>query len=249
MKKITIGFIGIALMLCSLGSQAQKSRALWTNNSLWVNGMVGTSNNWIANQNAYGNQEIEYAPTVGFSGGVGANYFKNRDWGYSGSLFVSQLGQNYKGYQAGAMAKRQLKLYYVEVPLSLMKQILYRNYPTWIAFGPNIMILLNARQNYSRDGGTALPFPEGMMAGNITSRFNPVDVAMNFSINRMVDFNSDRRKMFLFSINSSFGLLDINKPNWQIPNTHKQYGSGHNFYIGFKAGMIFKLTKSSGRSW
>jgi len=249
MKNAIFTLIGIFVMIYSVEVHAQRSRSLWTNHSLWVYGVAGANSNWIMNQNAYGNQEIEYAPTFGLTAGGGVNYFYNRDWGYSGSLFLSKMGQNYSGWQAGAKAKRDVKLYYVEVPLMLMKQVLYRNYPTWISFGPDILILLKANQDYSRNGGTALPNPEGMQSGDITERFNPVDVALNFSINRMVDFNFDRRKMFLFSINSSFGLTDINRVPWQIQNTHKEYGAGHNFYIGFKAGMIFKLSKSSGRRW
>ena len=249
MKNFIFILISIMLVIATQDLQAQRSRSLWANQSLWVNGMVGANSNWIINQNAYGNQEIEYAPTFGLTAGGGVNYFYTRDWGYSGSIYVSKLGQNYSGWQAGAKARRDVKLLYVEVPLLLMKQILYRNYPTWVAFGPDILILMNAKQDYSRNGGVALPNPEGMKSGDITERFNPVDIALNFSLNRMVDFNNDRRKMFLFSINSSIGLTDINRVPWQIQNTHKEYGAGRNFYIGFKAGMIFKISKSSGRRW
>jgi len=46
--------------------------------------------------------------------------------------------------------------------------------------------------------------------------------------------------MFLLNINTSIGLLDINKTEWQIPNTHNAYGRSHNFYMGVKLGLMFK---------
>lgn len=210
---------------------------------------AGYNSNWIFNQNAYGNPEMEYSATFGYTGGLGVNYFYDRNWGFKGSLFLSKMGQNYSGVQAVGEADRKVNLTYLEVPLMMMKKIPFMNYPTWISFGPAVMILINAEQEYKRVGGNPLPNPDGMASSNVKDRFRSADVALNFALSRMVDLNRSKKAMYLFSVNSSFGLTDINKPAWHIPNTHGIYGRSHNFYIGFKAGMMFRLTKYGGLIW
>jgi hypothetical protein len=217
--------------------------------SIWLNVVTGVNSTWILNQNAYGNQEMEYGIKFGYTGGVGVSYFHDRNWGFNGSLLTSQLGQNYAGYQGGAEAVRKVKLLYLEVPLLVMKNIPDMLNPTWISFGPDVMLLLNAKQDYSRDGGSPLPNPEGMISGDTRDRFKTADVALNLSLNRMYTMNYSRKMMFLISLNSSLGLTDINKSAWQIPNTHDYYGKSHNFYIGIKVGMMFKLSRYGGGHW
>lgn len=243
MKKYILLLSVILLLIFSFNATAQRR------NSVWLSGTAGMNSNWILNQNAYGNQEMEYATSFNPSGGIGLMYFKNREWGFSGSAYISKLGQNYSGYQGGGEAKRKVKLAYVEVPFMLMKQIPDMNYPTWISAGPSVMLLLKGNQDYSRDGGSPLPFPDGMNAGDISERFKPVDVALNFSINRMMELNYSRSMMFLFSVNSSLGLLDINRTDYQIENTHHLYAPSHNFYIGFKVGLMLKVGMMGGRRW
>jgi len=243
MKKYTPSLIAIVMLVYSFNVMAQQTR------SLWVNGSAGLNSSWILNQSAYGNQEMAYASTLGLTGGVGVNYFIDKEWGLSGSTFMSRLGQNYSGVQAGADAKRKVKLTYIEVPLMLMRQIPDLEYPTWISAGPDFMILMNAKQEYSREGGSELPNPAGMATGDVTDRFKPFDIALNFSLNRMIDLNYSRNVMLLFSINSSLGLLDINGANWQLENTHNIYASSHNFYIGAKFGLIFKAARLRYSRW
>lgn len=243
MKKYFLSLFLIFMLLYSFNAIAQRK------GSVWISGEAGINSNWILNQNAYGNQEMEYATTFGPTGGIGVSYFKNRDWGMRGAAYYSKLGQNYSGYQAGAQAKRKVILNYIEVPLMVMKQIPDMLYPTWVSAGPDFMFLVNASQLYSRDGGSALPNPDGMAEGSMKERFKPVDVVLNFSLNRMVELNYSRDIMFLFSINSSVGLLDINKSEYQLPNTHNIYAASRNFYIGVKLGIMFKVGSLGGSRW
>lgn len=243
MKAYILSLSFVLMLIFSLNVMAQQK------GSVWINGEAGFNSIWILNQNAYGNQETEYATSFGSTGGVSLSYFKNREWGMKGALYMSRLGQNYSGEQGGASAKRKVRLTYIEVPFMWMRQIPYREYPTWISAGPNIMVLVKANQEYSRDGGSKLPNPDGMASGEVTERFKPVDVALNFSLNRMVELNYSRSIMFLFSINSSFGLLDINSKEYQLPNTHDIYASSHNFYIGVKFGLMFKVGRVGGSRW
>ncbi len=255
MNKYSLKLAAILVLFNTFTGMAQHRRSAFahrsplTMGSIWVSGFAGLNSNWIMNQNAYGNQEIEYAPTFGATAGLGANFFYNRDWGYGGSICLSKFGQNYKGWQAGAEALRKVKLTYVEVPLVFMRQLSGMIFPTWISVGPDVMILVKANQDYIRDGGSQLPNPDGMISGDVKERFKPVDVALHLAISSMFDFDRSRKQLLLFSINSSIGVTDINTVQWQIKNTHNSYGGGHNFYVGFKAGMMLKASKARRYRW
>ncbi len=243
MKKYILSLAIILLVFLKVEVHAQQR------GSLWFNVISGVNSTWIVNQNAYGNQEIEYSAAFGLTGGVGLSYFHNRDWGFTGSFLASQLGQNYKGYQAGGVAQRKIKLMYFELPLLVMRGIRGTQYPTWVSFGPDIMILLNAKQDYVREGGSPLPNPEGMIVKDTKERFNKTDVSMNFSLNRMYALNYSRKMMFLISLNSAIGFTDINKTTWQIANTHDQYGKSRNFYIGAKVGIMYNVKRLRIKYW
>jgi len=244
MKKYISGPILLLLLLLSFDIRAQQA------GSFWLNGAVGLNSNWILNQNAYGNPEMDYTPSFGLTGGVGIICFINREWGASGSAFLTQMGQNYSGVQGGAMAKRKVKLTYLEVPILLMWKIPIMRNPTWISAGPDIMILKKAMQEYSRaEGGVPLPNQSGMAEGDIKERFKPVDIALNVSLSRMFEINYRKSVMILFSLNSSFGITDINNPDWKIPNTHNIYQPSHNFYVGGKIGLMFNVARMGGFKW
>lgn len=243
MIKSRLVYILTFILLISVEVKAQQVH------SLWINAVPGLNSTWIMNQNAYGNPEFEYSTAFGLSGGLGATYFYKRHWGFNGSLLVSKLGQSYSGVQAGGDADRKISLTYLEMPVLMMKEIPGMPYPTWISFGPDVLFLLNANQEYTREGGNPISNPEGMASGNVKERYKQVDVAINFSVNRMYNLDYFRKMMFLFSINTAVGLTDINSKEWQIPNTHDVYGGSHNFYIGIKVGLMFKVARLGGSRW
>jgi len=243
MKKFFLSLITIFLLLNFAAVQAQQSH------SYWIYGVAGLSSNWILNQNAYGNPEMDYSTTFGPSVEAGFNYFLTDRLGLDGSLMMINLGQNYAGLQAGGNAERKVKLTYFEVPLSLMINIPYMHFPTWLSFGPDFMVLLNAQQKYKRDGGSPLPYPDRMASGEIMDRFKRTDIAVHFAMNKMFSVNNSSKVMILLSVNSALGLTDINNKEWQKPNSQGDYGRARNFYIGIKAGVMYKINKYSSTLW
>ncbi len=243
MKQFTLINILLLMLVHSVVVNAQQKK------TLWLNITPGINSTWLINQNAYGNPEFEYATSFGLTGGIGLTYFSSRHWGFNSSLLLSKLGQNYSGVQSGGDANRKVKLLYLEIPLMVIKDIPGQQYPTWISFGPDILILLNAEQQYSREGGNSLPNPDGMINGSVKDRYKLADVAISFSVNRMYNLDYFRKMMFLFSVNAALGLTDINTTEWQIPNTHNVYTGSHNFYIGIKVGMMFKVARFGNGRW
>jgi len=204
----------------------------------------GFNSIWIANQNAYGNMEMPYGTTFGLTGGLGFSYFAD-GWAFNSAPVFSQMGQIYSGEQNGGTAERTLKLNYIQVPLMAMYEIKYTQNPTWIAFGPELSFLLSAKQDYMRTGGYELPKPENLIIGitDVKDRFKPFDLGLAFAVNKLYELNYSDKFMLLLSFNTGFGLLDINSKDWHTPNPKGIYKGSHNFYIGLKGGLLFKLSK------
>ena len=64
MKKYIQQLVIITIVILSAQVHAQQKR------SVWVNVLSGINNTWIINQNAYGNQEVEYSSAFGLTGGA-----------------------------------------------------------------------------------------------------------------------------------------------------------------------------------
>lgn len=245
MKKYILGIATLLTLSFAIKASGQEA------NSKWINVITGLNSSWIIYQNAYGNPEIEYSTTFGFSGGMGMSYFISDQWGASVALMATKGGQSYSGVQSGGDAERKVHLSYLEIPLTLMKRIDVSNSdkPTWISFGPDILFLLKAQQEYTRKGGDPLPNPIGpdgsntMKVGDIRNRFNTTDVALNFAVNKMYKLSDTDNVMFLLSFNTAIGLTDINNIEWKIPQVDGTYSGSHNFYIGVKVGLMFKASK------
>lgn len=236
MKKITLNVLTFLFILVAFQAKSQDE------GTYYLEAKAGFNSVWIANQNAYGNMEMPYGTTFGLTGGLGFSYF-GEDWGFSTTPVFAQMGQIYSGEQNGGDAERKVKLNYLQVPLMAMYSIRYQQNPTWVAFGPELSFLLSAKQEYMRTGGYPLPKPDNLVIGitDVKDRFKTVDLGMAFAVNKLYEMRSNDRFMLLLSFNTGIGLLDINSKDWQIPNAKGEYDPSRNFYLGLKAGLLFKV--------
>jgi hypothetical protein len=210
---------------------------------------AGFYNTMILNQNNYGNQEMPYSPEFGFSGLASFKHFINK-YGYSVGLGYANLGQKYSGDLAGTNAQRKISLNYMKVLLTAMYNLGGRHQQTWVSFGPQVMILLSARQDFNREIGRELPNPELLNNGytNVINRFKPVDIMLNFEVTRLFAFWATNippykpagKLMWSVAFDGAIGLTDINQKAYQLENTHNVYSGSHNFYIGMKVGLMLK---------
>jgi len=239
MKISKLFFSVMIALLAVTDARAQRPK------TFWIAATAGVNTSLIINQNAYGNGELDYATTLGLTAGPGVRYFFSDKWGINSSLNWARLGQNYRGLQSGSLATRKVNLDYIAFHLLAMRRITRAAQPTWIAFGPEIMYLTAAKQEYHREAGNLLPGAEFLIEGNtdIKNRFRPVDFALNFSLNRMFDVLENRRIMLLITSNIAYGLTDISRSEWNIPNMHGKYAGSHNFYMGISAGFMFNTSR------
>lgn len=210
--------------------------------SLWIDGDLGLNSNWLINQNSYQNSEMNYATSFGLTGGLGISYFFNDRFGTNVSPGYVKLGQNYHDELESGTANRKLKLSYITLPLLLMTKIPMTNNPTWIAFGPELMLLTAANQEFKSTDEYPVYNPDGLKNGDVKERIKPFDLALHFSVIKMYELQASDDLMFFYAFNTSLGLLDINSKDWQTPDIHDEYKGSHNFYFGIKAGIMFNAS-------
>jgi len=225
----------ILLIFTYHGGKAQPS------GSTWLSTTAGLNSVWIMNQNAYGNQELEYGTRFGVQASVGLNHYLNTRYGLSTGVGFGNFGQNYHGEQNEGKANRNVNLNYVMIPILGMKQLCDPQHPCWLTIGPQLMILTSASQKYSREDGSPLSNPEYLQEGkaDVTKRFRPVDVMLNIGFSNLYSMRSSDKFRMILSYNAAIGLLDINAKSYQIPNLTGTYKASHNFYMGVQAGFIF----------
>jgi len=244
MKNLFTAVFIVAILASPIFALGQK------NNTSWISADLGANNTWILNQNMYGNTELPYSATIGYSGELSYHHFIDK-YGYSAGLGIANLGQNYEGEMAGANAKRKVNLTYLELPVMGMYNLGGKRRQTWLSVGPQFMFLLSARQDFSRTGERLIPHPELMSQGsvNVINRFKPVDIMLAFGltnffpikIHDVIPYRSSEKIIWSLSLEGALGLTDINQKQFQISNTHNVYAGSHNFYLGIRVGIMSNL--------
>lgn len=209
--------------------------------STWLSTTAGINSTWIINQNAYGNQEMDYGTKFGLQASIGLNHYLNTRYGLSTGLGFGNFGQNYHGEQSGAKATRKVNLNYIMIPVLGMKQLCDPQHPCWLTFGPQLMFLTSGSQKYSREEGSPLSNPEYLTEGkkDVSKWYKPVDVMLTIGFSNLYSMRSNDKFRMILSYNAAIGLLDLNAKSYQIPNLHDIYKASHNFYLGVQAGFIF----------
>ena len=241
MKKVTHIFLAI-ILACPMLTFGQ------INNFSILSLDFGANSTWILNQNMYGNPELNYNLKFGFSDVVSYKYFINK-YGYSIGLGLGNLGQKYSGTMVGADAKFRQSLTYLEVPVMGMYRLGDNNQQTWISFGPQLMYLVSAQQDFQRENGQLIPEPEMLSPGStdVINRFNIFDIMLAVEtahifaskFTNVKPFNSDHKTMWTFSLKGAIGLTDINSQEFRVSITRNLFTGSHNFYLGVNIGYLF----------
>jgi len=244
MKKIYSVVCIIALLTSPIFSFGQKS------NTSWILTEFGVNNSWIFNQNMYGNPELPYLATIGYSGEVSYKHFLNKN-GYSVGLGIANLGQKYEGEMSGANAQRKVNLTYLQLPLMGIYNLGGKRQQTWLSVGPQFLFLMAARQDFNRTGEKLIPNTELMSQGvvNVKGRYKPVDIMLAFGLTNyfpikiynVKPYQVSEKIIWSLSLDGAIGLTDINQKQYQINNMHNKYSGSHNFYVGIRVGFMLNM--------
>jgi len=189
----TLRILGISGLIALIAGSvvAQPAKSTWLTTSL------GITSDWVINQNAYGNQEMEYGTKFGVTPSLGVNHYIDRKYGIGTGIAFINLGQNYQGEQSGAKATRKVNLNYIQVPLMVMRQLCDPQHPCWLSIGPQLMFLTSASQKYTREDGDPLRNPEYLPEGktDVSKWYKPFDIMLNIGFTNLYSFRKNDMRM------------------------------------------------------
>lgn len=239
MKKYAFIFLTLTIIPFYLGAQ---------DSSYFHVGFGGSINSvWIINQNIYGGPEIDYAPTLGGNIMLAAGYNFTPKSGLRLEPAYSWQGQSYEGDQTidgtKYTATRDVRLNYFLIP------VLYRyttgagNTKFNLMVGPQLGFLLDANQEYLRDG-VKVEDPAGKE--EIKDRFNSLDIMLVADVGAQISLTADWFMTAGFRV--AYGLTDMNAEDWQLENLDGVYEASKNFTAGITIGINYKIgaSKTSG---
>lgn len=214
-----------AILLSSIGLYGQKGVHL---------GVDGSANlTFIVNQNNWGRAELEYAPTIGYTGGMALGYNFDRHFGLQAELKASKQGQKYHEENAALVATtREIDLRYTHFPI-LVKYSGGGDYPIrfYMMAGPQFSFLRYARETFSSDTMAQA------IDHDVTERFENSDVQLVFDLGS--DFTLWGNWYMSTGLRFNYGLKDINDPDWRIAPPGKFYSASMNALGGVHVGVHY----------
>lgn len=203
MKKILLSILAITSVF--LSAHAQKGFHLGLHGG---GGLV-----FIANQNNYGDPELEYSPKLGYMFGAeaGMNFIDNL--GVQLEANFTRQGQNYEDKIDNNTIFRDVTLKYTQFPVLLKYS--GGNYLTRFSamFGPYFGYL-NSATLYYKENEVVINEKDLKDRQDITDRFEKWDMGLVLDIGS--DFKLVDNLYASTSLRFSYGLKDINVPAWQI---------------------------------
>ncbi len=211
---------------------------------------------FIFNQNSYGRPELKYRLKPGYGYGIGYGYDIGNRHKVQTAVRYTTGGQYYKDVFAGLEHIREIELNYLQVPL-LYKFILnrpsktYRKDFQWIlSAGAHFSYLTKANATYKIDDKTVSfytfeaynnsRYDEILRNPDVTDPtklYNRFDIALcgGFSV---LYFVLDYVAIEL-EVNGSYGLMDLNRIEWQIKNVNGEYSPSQNGQFGTRLTLLY----------
>lgn len=243
MKKLAFILFSVFL-ISSFSLKAQKGKEL----VIGANGAL--TGVFIMNQNFYGEPEVDYAPKLGYAVSLNLGYNFTENLGIMGEVQYSLQGQKYEGKQSFEgntyEVNRNIDLRYINIPLLFKysygtKLVRFRFY-----VGPQLGILLDATQEYKRNGqtiGTPAEDNDGESfvtdKKDIKDRFDKYDFGFVGDVG--ADFHVTKDIYLTAGLRGNYGFMDINEESYRIKDLDDEYLPSHNVWGGLYFGIHYKI--------
>jgi hypothetical protein len=247
MKKIVFSFLFVATFTM-VSAQADFQIGLGA-------GLVGKV---IANQNNYGQRELDYVNNFGASFGLQAEVILGERHGILGGIFLQDAGQHYESTISGLRFNKQVDLKYLQIPL------LYRYHfgdedgvRFFIGAGPYFGFLSSAEMNHQLNNADVSFFQ--LITADF-SNANALAIATQVNANGEPDYESmyqslDLGLIFNFGVKIPLGdilqlapqfriggsLTDINSDAWRYNNNKGEYELSRNAFGVFMMAVNYRL--------
>lgn len=219
MKKLNFTLLLVALMT-----------GLYAQQGLHLGVQVTPKSPLIINQNAYGEEELEYRFTFGYAAGVEAGYYFTDKLGLFTGFQYSTQGQQYQDESPQSVIDREVKLSYWRVPLyfrfSSEADVVgfYVNAGTYFAF-------LNSAEISYQNAGIDLSVADA------SDRFKDTEVGFLGGLGAQIHFSE--QFYGTAGLRFTYGFADMNTEDWQITNLDGVYDPSHNASLGINLGLAY----------
>ena len=245
MKKI-FTILTVLIFMSAFSAHAQKGKEL-------IFGLGGAlTNTWIINQNFYGEPEVDYAPKMGYATSFNLGFNFTEKIAVMTELQYSSQGQKYSGSQSFdghsfTTVERDIQLKYLNIPVFFKYMFGTGNTKFRFMAGPQFGILMDATQEYLRDGKiqpTYIVNNDGeaidVTANDIKDRYENLDIGVAFDFGADISLSDE----FFISVGMRFnyGFTDINVPAYHLENSKGEaYNKSNNLWGGLYVGINYRL--------
>jgi hypothetical protein len=245
MKKI-FTILTVLIFTIGINAHAQKGKEL-------IFGLGGgITNTWIINQNFYGEPEVDYAPKMGYAASFNLGFNFTENIAVMTELQYSAQGQKYSGSQSFdgnnfTTVERDIKLNYLNIPVFFKYMFGEGNTRFRLMGGPQFGILMDATQDYLRDGKvqpTYIVNADGDVvnaaAKEIKDRYESLDIGVAFDFG--ADINLSDQFFVTMGMRFNYGFKDINVPAYHLDNSKGEpYDKSNNLWGGLYVGINYRL--------
>ena len=218
----------------------------------------------IANQNNYGQREMDYDVHTGVTFGIEYDrQISNKGFVLLGLNYMSG-GQDYQDEFSNATFEKDVSFSVISVPL--IYRHVFKKYDDehaddkgriFIQTGIEGAMLSGVSMNHSMNGQD-IGFKDFILFGNDNPHRNLItgrsiddlgDLYNKFGIGATAgigfEYLSSEHTRLIVEIKGGISISDINATDWQLENRENVYQSSHNTYLTLNLGLIFGKNNSN----
>jgi opacity protein-like surface antigen len=210
----------------------------------------GVNSVWIANQNIYGEPEVDYVSKMGAAVSLTLGYQFTEQVAVIAEIQSSKQGQTYEDVQKLNNIRynlmRDIDLKYINIPVYFKYSMGEKSTKFRIMAGPQFGFLQEATQDFTRNGeviGSKATNLDGETFvtddADITDRFESMSISIAFDIG--VDFHLSDRMYLSTGLKSNYSLADINATAYRITDFSGEYIASKNAWGGLFVGIHARL--------
>jgi hypothetical protein len=220
----------------------------------------------IANQNNYGQNEMDYNATLGYGGGVVLTYHRTPKVSILGEVTFQVGGQKYEDHFKGSTFRKEVRYNQISIPIEYKRLIskTVAGYggvgtelkPIWYLMGGlQVDKILSPEVDWYLNGSETEFLPFVLEGGNPNQEaietmgapdsdqdlFTGWDLmfigAAGFQI------HTTPQVSISLELRGGIGLTDLNASAWQLENHRGIYGASRNMFFGLHAGTHILLSQ------
>lgn len=202
----------------------------------------------ITQQNTWGNDmEYKYDLAPAYSGNAHLGYNFSNWLGVSIGYTKRKAQQYYADEQEGRLWERKIYLSYNSVPVQVYLSTNSGLVNVFVSTGVELAFLENATQNWKYNDAqyhkiSQNPFTNeeyDVAESVVTNRYEEYNFIINLSWGARV--KAYNNLFIIIALRMDYGLNDINRPEWQLPDKSGLYKTSHLVQGGIQFGVRYSF--------